>query len=181
MIKEISETASPDAKLLPVELDLGNQSSVRTAASKILEAAPVIDVLINNAGIMMLPKFSSTNEGIEAHFGTNHIGHFLLTNLLMPALVKSEHGGRVVNISSAGAAGSPIRFDDYNFGHGETYEPFLAYAQSKCANLLFSLELAKRLGSKGIISFGVDPGCMYRRACPTSSRPGQKERSCTLI
>ena len=176
MIKEISETASPDAKFLPVELDLGSQWSVRAAASKILETVPVIDVLINNAGIMMLPKFSSTNEGIEAHFGTNHIGHFLFTNLLMPALLKSEHGGRVVNISSAGAAGSPIRFDDYNFGHGETYEPFLAYAQSKCANLLFSLELAKRLGSKGIISFGVDPGCMYPRVEHAPRLVGRDQR-----
>lgn len=120
---------------------------------------PVVDVLINNAGVMMIPTYQTTPEGIEMHFGTNHVGHFLFTNLLMPALRKAPAGPRVLNISSAGNGGSPVRFDDYNFGEGESYEPFLGYAQSKCANMLFSVALARKLGDKGLYAFSIDPGC----------------------
>lgn len=161
VIDAIKPDASPDAVIQPLELDLASQKSVRAAAAKVLEMTPVVDVLINNAGVMMIPEFRTTPEGIEMHFGINHIGHFLFTNLLMSALLKAPAGPRVINISSAGNGGSPVRFDDYNFGEGKNYEPFLGYAQSKSANMLFSVALAKRLGSKGLCSFGVDPGCKF--------------------
>lgn len=159
VIEEIKPSASLGADIRPLVLDLGSQKSVRAAAAKVLELTPVVDVLINNAAVMMMPQFQTTPEGIEKHFGVNHIGHFLFTNLLVSALLRSPSGARVVNVSSAGNAGSPVRFDDPNFGGGKNYEPFLAYAQSKSANLLFTLSLAKKLGSKGLGSFGIDPGC----------------------
>jgi len=134
---------------------------VRAAAAEVLAMTPVVDVLINNAGIMMQPEFSTTPEGVERHFGVNHLGHFLFANLLMPALLRSPAGPRVVVVSSAGNRGQGIRFDDVNFGEGKHYEPFLAYAQSKTANLLFVLSLAQKLGSKNLVTFGVDPGSKW--------------------
>ncbi|KAH8890964.1 NAD(P)-binding protein [Thozetella sp. PMI_491] len=159
VIDDLNGKSSPETRLVPLELDLGNQKSIRAAAAKVLQLTPVVDVLINNAGVMMLPEFTTTVDGIESHFGINHIGHFLFTNLLMPALLAAPEGGRVLNVSSSGAAGSPTSVDDYNFDEGKTYEPFIAYARSKNANLLFSIELARRLGDRGIVSFGIDPGC----------------------
>ena len=158
VMSDIEKSVSPSEDVRGVLLDLGSQKSVREAASKVLEMTPTVDVLINNAGVMMLPRFQATAEGIEAQFGINHIGHFLFTNLLMPALLASPSGARVVTVSSAASSASPIRFGDYNFGDGSTYDSFLAYAQSKTANLLFVLSLARKLGKHGIGSFGVDPG-----------------------
>ncbi|KAF2178298.1 hypothetical protein K469DRAFT_675971 [Zopfia rhizophila CBS 207.26] len=109
---------------------------------------------------MMLPEFKTTKTGVESQFGINHIGHFLFMNLLMPTLLKSPSGPCVVNISSAGHRASGIRLDDINF-KGESrvcvdrkYESFLAYEQSKTANILFSVALTQ----KGLRSYGVDPG-----------------------
>jgi NAD(P)-dependent dehydrogenase (short-subunit alcohol dehydrogenase family) len=107
------------------------------------------------------------------HLAINHVGHFLFTNLIMPALLNSAQP-RVVNLTSAAYFGSPVRFDDLNFGNGKEYEPFVAYAQSKTANLLFSLGLARKLGGKGLLSFGVDPGGVagtgINRAIPMSDQ-----------
>ncbi|KAH8894609.1 NAD(P)-binding protein [Thozetella sp. PMI_491] len=158
VINAIRPTASPDANIQALELDLASQESVRSAAAKLQSLTPVIDVLVNNAGVMMLPEYKTTPEGIEMHLGINHIGHFLFTNLLVPTLLASTAGPRVLNVTSAGGRTAGVRFDDWNFSDGKTYEPFPAYAQSKTANLLFTSELAKRLGPKGLLSFGVDPG-----------------------
>ncbi len=156
----IKPSATPGINIQPLQLDLGSQESVRAAAAKVLKLAPHVDILINNAGVMMVPTFQTTPEGIEKHLGINHIGHFLFTNLLMPALLASPTGAVVVNVSSAANGVSAVRFDDPNFGEGKNFESFTAYAQSKTANLLFTLSLAQKLGSKGLRSIGVDPGCM---------------------
>jgi NAD(P)-dependent dehydrogenase (short-subunit alcohol dehydrogenase family) len=160
-IESIKSSTTPGIDLRPLVVDLGSQKSVRAAAVQILEWTPVVDVLINNAGIMMMPTYKTTPEGIELQFGVNHIGHFLFTNLLVPALLKSTSGGRVVNISSAGHRGSDVRLDDVNFNDGKDYEPFIAYAASKTANIQFSVALANKLGSKGLLSYSIDPGCKW--------------------
>ncbi|KAF2247843.1 NAD(P)-binding protein [Trematosphaeria pertusa] len=143
-----------------IEMDLADLDSVREAAAEILKTTAVVDVLINNAGIMMLPKFTTTKQGVEMHFGVNHLGHFLFTNLLVPALLRSPAGASVVNVSSAGHQASPVHLEDVNFDNGKSYDPFVAYGQSKTANILFSVSLTDRLKTKGLRSFSLDPGAV---------------------
>lgn len=95
-------------------VDLGSQASVRAAANEVLSYTENIDVLINNASIMASP-WALTPEGIESQFGTNHIGTFLFTNLILPKIIAAGPGSRIVTVSSVGHRFSDIRFDDYNF------------------------------------------------------------------
>ncbi|MFE9021883.1 oxidoreductase [Streptomyces sp. NPDC007808] len=122
-------------------LDLADLSSVREFADG-WQGRP-LDLLINNAGVMMLPR-QRTADGFEMQFGTNHLGHFALTNLLLPYVTD-----RVVTVSSGAHRwfGARIRFEDLDFTSG--YDPQRAYAQSKLANLLFTLELQRRLTEAG--------------------------------
>ncbi len=119
-------------------LDLQDLSSVRQFA----DGVDKVDVLINNAGIMAVP-FSLTADGFESQIGTNHLGHFALTNLLLPKLTE-----RVVTVSSMAHWPGRINFDDLNW-KTRRYSPWLAYSQSKLANLLFTSELQRRLDSVG--------------------------------
>jgi NAD(P)-dependent dehydrogenase (short-subunit alcohol dehydrogenase family) len=102
-----------------VLIDLADQSSIRAAAAKINEDVGIerVDVLVNCAGIMARPTFEVTKDGIEAQFGSNHIGHFLLTNLILGKVLKAgaQGGARVVNVSSTGFELGPVRFEDWNF------------------------------------------------------------------
>ena len=167
-------------------MDLGSQKSVRQAAQEVLTYPENIDILINNAGVMALPERTLSEDGIELQFATNHIGHFLFTNLIMPKLVaaaKTSPPGatRIINVSSSGHALGPVRFSDYNFEKSKeelpkeelpplerlaalgvsaegVYVPFVAYGQSKTANVLFSLSLSQRFADIGIVSYGVHPG-----------------------
>ena len=109
-IKKDGSTAA--TRLL--ELDLASQVGVRDAAEKVNNYSESIDCLINNAGVMASP-FQLSSEGIESQFATNHLGHFLFTNLIMKKLLASKHGGRVINVSSTAHKRQRIRFDDYNF------------------------------------------------------------------
>jgi NAD(P)-dependent dehydrogenase (short-subunit alcohol dehydrogenase family) len=122
-------------------LDLADLASVREFAAG-WEGRP-LDLLINNAGVMMLPQ-RQTRDGFEMQFGTNHLGHFALTNLLLPYITD-----RVVTVASSAHRwpGAAIHFDDLNLTAG--YTPQRAYAQSKLANLLFTLELQRRLTEAG--------------------------------
>jgi NAD(P)-dependent dehydrogenase (short-subunit alcohol dehydrogenase family) len=138
-----------------IEMDLSSQSSIRAAASQISTSVSKVDAIINNAGIMATNPFAVTKEGIEIQFGVNHVGHFLFTNLLIPKIPK---GGRIVNVSSSGHCMSGIRFDDYNFRNGDLYDEWTAYGQSKTANILFAMALARRLKSRGICCFSLHPG-----------------------
>lgn len=155
VIKEI-ESISPTSKAHFVNVDLTSLASVRTAASKVASIAPKVDVLINNAGIMG-PKFSLTPDGIESQFAANHIGHFLLTNLLIPQLLAAGGNARVVNLSSQLYQFSPVRFSDPNFASAP-WNTWEAYGQSKTANILFAIALAKKLKGKGVRSSSLHPG-----------------------
>ncbi|KAI1413141.1 NAD(P)-binding protein [Hypoxylon sp. FL1857] len=159
-IREIN----PSVKATFVQVDLSDHDSVRQAAKEILEeTGSKIDVLINSAGNMGLKEYTVDKQGIEMQLSANHIGHFLLTNLLAPALIAAakanqEHGARVVNLTSLGYLISPFRFDDYNFSGGKTYDLWTAYGQAKTANILFSFGLTKRLKEFGVTSFAAHPG-----------------------
>ena len=120
------------------QLDLQDLSSVRAFA----DGVDKVDVLINNAGIMAAP-FALTADGFESQIGTNHLGHFALTNLLLPKLTD-----RVVSVSSMAHWPGRIDFEDLNWKN-RRYSPWLAYSQSKLANLLFTSELQRRLDSAG--------------------------------
>ncbi|KAH6613092.1 short-chain dehydrogenase [Boeremia exigua] len=155
VLKEMKEK-SPSTAARFVKIDLLSCASVRAAAAEVNSLVSKIDVLINNAGIMAVP-FALTPENVESHLGANHIGHFLLTNLLVPKL-EAAGGARVVNVSSAMYQFSPVLFDNYNYSNGKTYNAWEAYGQSKTANILFSVSLAKKLDVKGIKSFSLHPG-----------------------
>ncbi|MCP2336241.1 oxidoreductase [Actinomadura rupiterrae] len=142
--------AVPDADLALAPLDLADLASVREFARR--WADDPLDILVNNAGVMALPK-RTTAEGHEMQFGTNHLGHFALTGLLLPAL-RGAPAPRVVTVTSAFAWSGRIRFDDLQ-GEGG-YRPWLAYAQSKLANLLFTKELARRVPD--VTSVAAHPG-----------------------
>lgn len=116
-------------------------------------------MLVNNAGVMATP-YAVTKDGLESQFGINHIGHFLFTNLIVNKVLKGNggKGGRVVSVSSEGYRLSPVRFEDWGFDEGKTYDKWRAYGQSKTANMLFAISLAEKLGSKGLVAASVHPG-----------------------
>ena len=145
----------PDAKLNTALLDLADLDSVRAGAAAILSECPSIQLLVNNAGVMACPLMR-TAQGFEMQLGTNHLGHFLLTCLLAPALVAGAPS-RVVNLSSAGHRFSPLDLEDPNYLQRD-YEKWQAYGQSKTANVLFSVGLDQRLQKQGVRSFAVHPG-----------------------
>jgi NAD(P)-dependent dehydrogenase (short-subunit alcohol dehydrogenase family) len=138
-----------------VELDLASMESVRTVAES--WDGP-LDLLINNAGVMAPPKRRATVDGFELQFGTNHLGHFVLTGLLLPALIKSEHGGRVVTVASITHHGASEAVLDANADG--VYNPQKTYANSKLANLLFALELQRELEAHNVsvTSVAAHPG-----------------------
>lgn len=137
--------ASSGADVTLQELDLTSLDSVRSAADALRSAYPRIDLLINNAGVMLTPK-QVTKDGFELQFGTNHLGHFALTGLLLDHLLEVR-GSRVVTVSSIGhRLRAAIHFDDLQWERG--YSRGAAYAQSKLANLLFTYELQRRLAAR---------------------------------
>jgi len=153
---------APAAILQPVQLALSEPESVRAAAGRILELAPRIDILINNAGIMA-PPLARNGRGWELQFAGNHMGHFILTNLLIPALVAAQRA-RIVNLSSSGHQFSGVDFDDPHFERRE-YHPYVAYGQSKSANISFTVSLAAKLAVHGITANAVMPGAVGTPLC----------------
>ncbi|KUI07855.1 short-chain dehydrogenase [Mycobacterium lehmannii] len=150
--------SSPDAVVSLQELDLSSLDSVRRAADELRAAHPRIDLLINNAGVMYVPSRETTKDGFEMQFGTNHLGHFALTGLLLDNL-RSVDGSRIVTVSSVGhRIMARIRFEDPHFETG--YNRVQAYGQSKLANLLFTYELQRRLAAGGAptIAAAAHPG-----------------------
>ena len=134
---------SADAALL--EMDLADLDSVREVAARVRRDHDRLDLLINNAGLMATPE-QRTAQGFEMQLGVNHLGHFALTGLLLPALLAAR-GSRVVTVSSNGHRPGRMRFEDPNWESG--YKPWAAYFQSKLANLLFTYELQRRLQAAG--------------------------------
>ena len=160
--KDTLETAAeeirqrqPEAQLLTQIMDLADLDSVRSAAAEILQQADKIQLLINNAGVMACPLMR-TAQGFEMQFGTNHLGHFLLTGLLSPALINGSPS-RVINLSSAGHKFGPFNFSDPNY-HQREYDKWQAYGESKTANVLFSVGLDLRMREHGVRAFAVHPG-----------------------
>ncbi|XP_077084683.1 retinol dehydrogenase 11 [Siphateles boraxobius] len=135
-------------------LDLASLQSVRALAKDVQQNEERLDILINNAGIMMCPQWQ-TEDGFEMQFGVNHLGHFLLTNLLLDLLKKSTPS-RVVNVSSLAHEKGKIYFDDINLE--KDYDPQISYRQSKLANVLFTRELAVRLKGTGVTTYSLHPG-----------------------
>ncbi|PWY70811.1 NAD(P)-binding protein [Aspergillus sclerotioniger CBS 115572] len=187
----ILQTSHPNITYHALIMDLASQSSVRAAATQLLTnpTIPTIDILINNAGVMAIPTLTLTEDNIETTFATNHLGHFLFTNLILPKVIlasKTSSHPRIINLTSYGHQFSPVRFSDINFSKlptdlpeneqpdftktefltGSThatdlYYGFFSYAQSKTANILYSISLNQKLYTKyGITSYAVHPGAV---------------------
>ena len=150
---ELSQSTRGTVEL--VELDLGSLASVRRGAAEIRQLAPRIHILINNAGVMATTQ-GRTVDGFETQFGTNHLGHFLLTRELLPALMAAAPA-RVVALTSSGHRRSDIVWDDMNFER-RPYDPWEAYGQSKTANALFAVGLTQRYADQGLTANAVHPG-----------------------
>ena len=170
-------------KLRTIHLDLADQHSVRTAAERINSHPGDIDILINNAGIMGVQEKTLASSGVELHFATNYLGHFLLTNLILPKLLaaakKSPPGStRIVNNSAGWHQLQGVRFDDLNFdgraipedqkpnlafieklgvATDKTYIPEAAYGQSKTAMILFTVYMNQHLAKRGLLTNAVNP------------------------
>jgi NAD(P)-dependent dehydrogenase (short-subunit alcohol dehydrogenase family) len=147
---------SPGANVSLQELDLSSLQSVRAAAEQLKSNYDAIDLLINNAGVMMTPK-SVTKDGFELQFGTNHLGHFALTGLLLDRVLAAPRS-RVVTVSSFAHrfARKGIRFEDIQWERG--YSRLGAYGQAKLANLMFTYELQRRLQGTNTIAVAAHPG-----------------------
>lgn len=173
--KEVQQR-SPGAAVETLRLDLGDLSAVRDAAAEARERFPSIDLLINNAGVMVPPR-SETADGFELQFGTNHLGHFAFTGLVLDRLL-STPGSRVVTVSSIAHQQGRMRWDDLQWASG--YRRIKAYGQSKLANLLFALELQRRLAAADVdtISLAAHPGVSATelgRYIPGAGLPGLRQ------
>lgn len=148
--------SSPGASVEVMELDLASLASIRKFADAFHSSHRGLRALCNNAGVMAIP-YRKTEDGFEMQFGTNHLGHFALTGLLLDMLLATE-GARIVNVSSGGHRIGRIRFDDLNWQRG--YYKWLAYGMSKLANLLFTFELQRRADEAGakLLAVGCHPG-----------------------
>lgn len=151
--RAIRESTGAEVELEALELD--SLAHVRAFAERFLARHEALHILVNNAGVMACPE-AKTRDGFELQLGTNHLGHFLLTGLLAPALLRGAPA-RVVSVSSRGHQQSPVRWDDLAF-EKEPYDKWTAYGQSKTANVLFAVELERRLGDRGVHAYAVHPG-----------------------
>jgi NAD(P)-dependent dehydrogenase (short-subunit alcohol dehydrogenase family) len=150
-VRELVPTADIDTQLI----DLADLESVRATAADIVANYDRIELLVNNAGVMFCP-LSRTAQGFEMQFGTNHLGHFLLTTLLTPSLVNAAPS-RVVVLSSGGHRFGTVNLEDPNYNERE-YDKWLAYGESKTANVLFAVGLDARLKDRGVRAYAVHPG-----------------------
>jgi NAD(P)-dependent dehydrogenase (short-subunit alcohol dehydrogenase family) len=148
--------AQPQATVEALELDLAQLDSLRGFAEKFLSRHPQLHLLCNNAGVMAIPR-RTTADGFEMQLGTNHLGHFALTGLLLERLLATP-GARVVTTSSSAHRIGKLRFDDLQ--SERSYGKWACYGQSKLANLLFAYELQRRLAARGseVISVACHPG-----------------------
>ncbi|KAK3894217.1 hypothetical protein Pcinc_002014 [Petrolisthes cinctipes] len=156
---QLKAEASQGGEVAVRRLDTSDLNSVRTFAKEILDTETHIHVLINNAGIIAPPEKVMTNEGLELTMATNHFGHFLLTNLLLERL-KQSAPSRIVNVSSLSHEGvSSLDLNSLNF-EKEVYSQRVPYHRSKLCNVLFSLELARRLEGSGVTANSLHPGAV---------------------
>ncbi|MHA2496059.1 MAG: oxidoreductase [Candidatus Hodarchaeales archaeon] len=146
----------PDTTVKVMQLDLADLSSVRSFAEEFNQTYSSLDILLNNAGVMQTPQLK-TADGFELQFGTNHLGHFALTGLLLKPLLQAKDA-RVVTMSSQASSSGKMHFDDVNLE--KNYGRTKAYSQSKLANLLFAYELQRKFEAHGVkaISAAAHPG-----------------------
>jgi len=156
-VAERIRASTGNARVAVEELELASLASVRTFAARFLQRHPELHILVNNAGVMACP-FAHTADGFEMQIGTNHFGHFLMTNLLMPALRRGAPS-RIVSVSSRGHHISPVVFDDLHFER-RPYHNWLSYGQSKTANVLFAVGLEKRFAADGVHALALHPGAI---------------------
>jgi len=154
-VLEELKASTENARVGLLKLDLGSLESVRAAAAEFLNKHGKLHILINNAGIMATPH-RYTPDGFELQLGTNHLGHFLFTTLLLAAL-RNAGGARVVELSSTAHLRSDIHWDDVNY-RSRPYDKWEAYGQSKTANALFAVGLTQKFSSEGIFANAVHPG-----------------------
>ncbi len=147
----LAQAGNPSVDL--VEMDLASLASVRKAADELLKRAKPFDVIIANAGVMACPQ-GKTQDGFETQFGTNHLGHFVFVNRLVPLL---KSGARVVTLSSAGHQISDVDIEDPNFER-TPYQAFAAYGRSKTANILYAVALDSRIKGRGVRATSIHPG-----------------------
>ena len=147
---------TPHANVRFEQVDLASLASIAAFSDRLLAQGRPIDILINNAGVMALPKRQVTADGFEMQFGTNYLSHFALTGRLLPLLIASK--ARVVQLSSMAHRGGRIRLDDLNYEH--SYKPWPVYQQSKLAMLMFAIELDRRSQAQGwgLTSVAAHPG-----------------------
>lgn len=146
---------SGEGKVRLVPLDLASLASVKSFAEQVRAEHPRVDVLVNNAGVMAVPKRETTVDGFERQFGTNHLGHFALTGRLLPSL-KASPAARVVTVSSTMAWVARLDLDDLQ--SERRYSPMGTYSNTKLANQLFMFELQRRARGTSILSVGAHPG-----------------------
>ncbi len=154
---EIVAQTHGDVEVL--QMDLSSFKSIRACADKLLNKEEKIDILVNNAGVMHCPEWK-TEDGFDMQFGTNHLGHFLLTELLRPLLKRAatdNYRPRIVIVSSLMHEYGTFDFDDPNF-EKKSYSDWDAYNQSKLANVLHAKELARRVEADGISVYSLHPG-----------------------
>jgi NAD(P)-dependent dehydrogenase (short-subunit alcohol dehydrogenase family) len=159
----------PNASVVFERLDLASLTSIADFAGQMEAQRQPIDLLVNNAGVMAPPKRETTADGFELQFGTNHLGHFALTGRLLP-LLRAGKSPRVTTVSSGAHHTGKIDFDDLQ--RTKRYSPWLAYSQSKLANLLFAFELQRRSDAAGwgLMSNAAHPG--YARTELIANGPG---------
>ncbi|KAI0423170.1 putative retinol dehydrogenase 12 [Xylaria grammica] len=150
---------NPTVKVKFIEVELSSLKSVRAAAQTILDDKEVskIDVVINNAAVMASPQMQ-TEDGLDYQLGINHLSHFVLTNKILPKVLAAGPGARIVSVSSSGHRYTGIRFHDPNFKEPGSYKEFASYGQAKTANILYAVELNKRLASRGVHAYAPTPG-----------------------
>ena len=164
----------PSSIIQVMQLDLADLKSIRSFAATFRESHAHLDVLLNNAAVMMVP-YSVTKDGFESHMGINHLGHFALTRILLDVLKKTP-GSRVVNVSSLSHKQGMMDFDNLLFENGKDFSPIKAYGRSKLSNLLFTYELQRFFDLKGI-------DCMALAAHPgisNTNKPSREESNLLL-
>ena len=169
----------------PVEvlsLDLGDLAAIADAAAETRERFPSVDLLINNAGVMIPPR-TTTADGFELQFGTNHLGHFAYTGQVLETLLRTP-GSRVVTVSSLAHQQGRMRWDDLDWKR--SYDRMAAYSQSKLANLLFTFELDRRLtaAGAGTVALAAHPGLSstdLARYIPGASLPGLRQLAGAVV
>jgi NAD(P)-dependent dehydrogenase (short-subunit alcohol dehydrogenase family) len=154
VVNEILQEA-PGTAIEVMQLDLSSLASVQAFAASFLSRHKKLDILVNNAGVMV-PPYGKTEDGFELQMGTNHLGHFALTGLLLPALQASDNG-RIVTVSSLAHRSGNIDFADLHWEERD-YNASRAYADSKIANLYFTLELSKRFADTSMTVVAAHPG-----------------------